>query len=734
VDAPNPHHVLEPSTAALQLRDDLVFTPDVAHEPPHYTIEDPLRGKFYRVGMSEFTLISLLDGRRSVAEAVGLAAQRLGERALAEHEALALCRWLADCQLALPVGVSPIARLDEAAEKGSRQRLLAAVNPLLIRVPVFSPDRLLATLSPWLGWLFSVPMLIVWSGLVLYAMCVVGTDWSRFSSEALVILDRGNWLRLVAAWVLLKVLHESAHGLACKKYGGTVPSAGVALILLAPLAYIDVTSSWRLASKWQRIVTAAAGMYAELLVAAVAAIVWSRTPAGPAHCLAFNVAMTAGITTLLFNGNPLVRFDGYFILSDLLDVPNLYSASQQYVLDWIQKHVLGCRVPVPAWPKRCAWIIKLYAVAALAWRALFFLTLALSLVGLYSYLGVLLALALVGFGWGVPAVQAVRRLAGAVSQRPVSRLRMATTAAIVLASAGLVAVLLTRPGRVEAPAVVEYSPLTVIRAATPGFVREVRVASGDAVEPGQVIAVLENEELLTDLAELRLALQQSAVKGRMNSQNGEMAKCQVEAANRQSLEKKIAETRSRVEALTVRSPGRGTVMGKDIATLAGRYLQPGAEIAVVGDETTKQLIVAVPQDDVDVFAAQAGSMGGVYARTIAGDGFPAWLSKLDPRGGVDLPHPSLAAPRGGPLAVKVDPEARNSPDNPHEAYQLLTPMFTGKADLSPEYSSLVHCGQRVTVSFQTASETAAVRWFRSLQRWISRYTSPQPTAEALGQR
>jgi putative peptide zinc metalloprotease protein len=719
-------HVREPSTAVVALRDGLVFTPDVSRDPPGYTIEDPLRGKFYRVGVPEYTVLSLLDGRVSIAEAVGVAAVKLGAQALAEHEALALVRWLLDCQLAYPAAANQTERLSEAARRNEQRRLLSMLNPLAIQIPLCRPDRLLGVLTQRLEWLFSGWSVAVWIAVVGYAIYLIAAGWDCLGEQTPVILDRDNWLRLAAAWLLLKVLHELAHGVVCKHYGGNVPTAGLTLILLFPLAYVDVTSSWRFRSKWQRIATAAAGMAAELFVAALAIIAWSNTPQGLAHHMALNIAVTAGVSTLLFNGNPLVRFDGYFIASDLLDVPNLYSCGQQYLDNLVQEHLLSRQTPSPSWPAGRKGLIRLYALAALAWRALFYLTLALSLVGRLSHLGVAIAVGLLGFGWGMPLAQMIRRTVQAASGQCINRGRIAATAAAGMAVALTGALLATRPGRVDAPAVVDYASHTVIRAASPGFVREVCVANGQQVRTGQVIVVLQNTELETELADLELALQQSIIRGRIDLQNDELAKQQVEEAQQRALSKKIADLRSRVESLTIRAPSAGRLVARDLDSLPGRYLHEGNEIAVLGQEDAKELVIAVVQDDVHIFDARQRDAGDVQVRTRSGNEFSARLSKVDPRASTDLPHPALAANVGGPLAVKPRSQPEKTGETAGTSYEMLAPVFIGKAILSNDQSLEVWSGQVTTVSLHTASDSAGARWHKSLQRWIEKYTSAHP--------
>ena len=713
------HHVREPIAATLKLREDLVFTPDPAGDRPGYVVEDPLRGKFFRLGVTEYTFLIQLDGRRSIGAAVGSAAVRLGPHALSEHEALALCHWAMQNQLAQPLGGERTTRIAASAARHERQRVRAMANPLCLRIPLIDPDRLLSRILPWCGWVFTWPALALWIGMVGYALCLAGSGWAGIESSAAVILDRDNWLRLAAAWVLLKVLHETAHGLACKRHGGTVGAAGITFLFFMPLAFVDVTSSWRCRSKWQRMATAAAGIYAELFVASIATMVWADSSPGIAHTMALNIALTAGISTLLFNANPLVRFDGYFILSDLIEIPNLYSCGQQWMSDFVQLRVLGRETATPCWPQAKAWIIPVYALAALAWRVLFFSTLALGLVGMLGHLGLVLAALLLGFAWGVPAVQTVRRLRQLAAGTPMNPRRVAVSMVMAVVAIVVIGAILTRPGRVAAPAVVEYAPLSIVRASAPGFVERILVASGDAVVPGQPIAVLGNDELESELADLELAHRESLVKSRMLLQAQELAKLQVEAADRAAIEKKLAELKTRVAALVVRAAVAGRVYARNLDALRGRYLQAGDEIAVLGSEDAKELLVAVPQDDVDLFAKHL-SVANVCARTASGHSLTARLTSIDPRGSNELPHAALSAAVGGPLAVKPAARTEETSKKQDLRYELTSPVFQGKAALSADESRRLHAGQLTTLSFHTEEETVAMRIYRGLERWINR--------------
>ena len=184
------------------------------------------------------------------------------------------------------------------------------------------PDRWLSKLSPHTNWLFSAPMTALGMLLITAGMIVAIVRWNELVDSSQLVFARNNWLLMGVAWLVLKVAHELAHALACKRQGGEVREAGLVFVLFAPAAYVNVTSAWRFPCKWQRVHVAAAGMYVELVLAALAVMAWNHVDSIVLRHLLFNIILMASFTTLVFNANPLMRFDGYYILSDLLEIPN----------------------------------------------------------------------------------------------------------------------------------------------------------------------------------------------------------------------------------------------------------------------------------------------------------------------------------------------------------------------------------------------------------------------------
>lgn len=728
--ATSDYGIFDAGNTAVGLRADLVFTPDVAANPPCYQIEDRLRGKFFRVGLREFALIGHLDGRATVAEAVGRTAARLGPQALTVDEALAICRWLIESRLGFRVDAAAPPR--PCLETDLARFHLRDLNPLGIRLPLANPDRLISRLWPYAAWLFSWPAAVAALVLGLYAVLRVADQGSAFAAAAAVIFGPDQWPLMIAAWILLKLVHETGHALACKKFGGSVGSTGVMFILLTPVAFVDVTSAWRFPRKWPRIVTASAGIYIELLLAALAAVAWSNHPAGLAGRFCLDLALMGSVNTLLFNANPLVRFDAYFILSDLLGIVNLYSAGQGWLEGLVRRQVLGWPTPRPPWPVGRRLLVAGYGLGAGLWRLFFYLGIAAVLAATLSTLGTVLAVALFLLAYAMPLVRLAGRLWRDRLTHETRPLRLAASAALtagVLAAAVLV---MRQPGRITAPAVVDFAPLTVVRARSPGFVRQVCVHDDQAVAAGAVLLVLENDELRHELGDVQLAIAQSKIKAGSLLQDGELAKYQVELANRQSLEKKQHEIQAQVDELTIRAAVAGQVVARNLEQLVGQYLKPGSEIAVIGDPRAKELVLAGAQDDLESFRAQLGRPVEATLHTVDRPRFTAALAELRPRAEQEPPHPALGANAGGPIPVRVRPRNPSDDAAEPERFELVEPCFRGSVPVPAEVAESLAAGTPAVVRFCSTTESTWSRVEKGIQRWFRNKIGPQPAAGARG--
>ncbi|MHC4985712.1 MAG: PqqD family peptide modification chaperone, partial [Planctomycetota bacterium] len=317
-----------------------------------HVLQDPTSNQYFRLNEPAYRFVALLDGRRTIAEVWEVCNEQLGDEAPTQGEAIQLLGQLYTSNL-LQGELPPDAEglLKRFQKRRRREVQSRMTNILFIHIPLYDPDHFLNRWVSVLGRVFSWWGLAVWFGLVAAGLYFLTGQWEQLYNQGSKVLDPSNLPLLYVAAVVVKVFHEFGHAFACKKYGlseggGEVHAMGVMFLIFTPLPYVDASSAWALRSKWRRVVIGAGGMLVELPIAAIAAIIWSQaSPDTMTYMLSYNVMFIASISTLLFNANPLLRYDGYYILSDSLEIPNLAPRSRQYLTYLIKRYVFGVRRP-----------------------------------------------------------------------------------------------------------------------------------------------------------------------------------------------------------------------------------------------------------------------------------------------------------------------------------------------------------------------------------------------------
>jgi len=357
-----------------------------------YVIYDQVTGKSHRLTTSAYSFLGLLDGRTTVHQAWEAAADILGDELPTQDEVIQLLATLHRADV-LYTDRSP--DLHEMHERYSNQvkseRLKRFINPLFLRFKLFDPERILQVMEPVNHWLFSRAMAVVWLVVVSTALISLGTHWREFTEGmADRVLSADNLLVMLV--VFPKTFHEFGHALAVKKWGGEVHDIGLMLLVFMPVPYVDASSSWSFREKGHRIIVSAAGMLVEIFLASLALLLWGLLEPGLLRSLVYNAVFIAGVSTVLFNANPLLRFDGYYILMDWLEIPNLGARANKYFLHMCRQYLFGMPRGDHDWGnvRERRWLV-FYAVAAFVYRL--FLTLAISVfvAGKFLLVGILLA-------------------------------------------------------------------------------------------------------------------------------------------------------------------------------------------------------------------------------------------------------------------------------------------------------------------------------------------------------
>lgn len=360
-----------------------------------YVLQNHSTGKFHRFSAVANAVIGLMDGRRTIQEIWDIACARLGDEVPTQDEMIKLLSDLHRADILQTDTPPDLLELNRRRKMHGRMRWKQYLgNPLSLRFRLFDPDSLLGRLAPYCLPFFGRFGAMLYVGLIVWALVLAAMHWNELSSD---VIDRvfavDNLLLLWLVFPVIKLLHELGHGIATKVGGGEVHEMGVMLLVLMPIPYVDASAATGFRDKRSRALVGAAGMLVELLVAALAMIAWVNLSPGVERAMAYNVMLVAGVSTLLFNGNPLLRYDGYYILADYLEIPNLGQRANEY-LGYLVNHYLfavdGLQTPTTA-PGEQRWFV-FYGLASFAYRMFMMVSIALLVAGKFFFIGVVLAL------------------------------------------------------------------------------------------------------------------------------------------------------------------------------------------------------------------------------------------------------------------------------------------------------------------------------------------------------
>jgi putative peptide zinc metalloprotease protein len=697
----------------LQLAEDLMVWPVRERGELVYRIEIPKLHRFFQVGYEEYLLISLLDGRTTLPQACGLAAARLGDRAPTAAQAGVIGRWLLQNELAYLEADGPPNRRATSRHAGSgaavAARFLGRLNPFWIKIAVPRSQHWINSCAALLRPLLDMPAVILGMALILTAVIVLLSNWDEFASSSGSLFLPGNWLWLLLSWMVLKIVHELAHAIACHRQSGTVHEAGIVFVLFAPLAYVDVTSCWRMESRWSRIAVAAAGMYVELLIAAAAVLLWATSEAAQTRFLLHNLVLSAGLSTLLFNANVLMRFDGYFILADLIEVANLYSEANLVVRRWAQRIALGQRSPATVLVGWRRHFVLAYGIAAMIWRVAVCTSLTIAASSMFAGAGIAIAALGILLWLGRPLQQLYRLAVDLRHSDPQRLLRGAIVACASVGAAVWLIVCLPVPSAVSVPGVVRYDPESLVRSRVSGLVTQLHVRDGAIVRQGDLLVELENRELSTRLQQLQLTQQQGEIQLRQATDKHDAGLRQVIEENQNALRKQIAQLSQQVEGLRVTAPHSGRIVARGLEAKLGSHVQEGDSILLVAAETDKEIIALIDQHAIAQVRPLVGTSTPI--RTASWEVTSGVLQRIEPRADNRLWEPSLAATEGGSLAVRTA-----EGDEDHEAVRLIEPHFRGRIALPADVAERLPAGIRVRADFGYRREAIAARLSRSIRQ------------------
>ncbi len=562
------------------VRADLECSRHVFRGEAAYVLRDPINFRTHQVSQAEYSILVRIDPQ----QALGSLFERLvarGQLTAAQEEEfyhfIGSLHAAGLLNLPLADDASLYRRLQNRRAASLRATLLGGF--LFWQIPLWNPDSFLAR-TRFIGQLlFSRAALAAWIVLLLSAAWVALGRWQDLLTPINGLLAGSNLPLIWTALVILKVIHEFGHAYACKHFGGHVPEMGLTLILFTPCAYVDASASWGFPRKSLRAIVCLAGMYFESFVAATAVLVWAFSDPGLLNSIAYNVIFLAGVTTVLFNVNPLMKYDGYYLLCDLLEIPNLRLRATRLLQAYLKRWALGANVSIEESGASLRGILVSYGVAAALYRTALLLGIAALIAAAIPLVGAVLAAGYLASAL-LSTGRALSRYVLDSAELASVRLRAALVSggALLAAPTLLLAWPLSWP--VSAGGYVRFESQQLVCASAPGFLEAIHQLASSEVQRGQPLATLRNdtldEQVLVAQTELAAAQARSAAYAASDP-----ARAQQEAAQLASLQAQLDAALTARESLRLCAPTDGWLVSSALPRELGRFVQTGEPLATL---------------------------------------------------------------------------------------------------------------------------------------------------------
>jgi len=647
-----------------------------------------------------------------VQEIAGLLKKQLGDFAPGQEEIIQLMGQLHRADLIETDALINTEALFERQAHLKQTKLTQRFgNPISQKVPLWDPEAFLETHVDKVSWLFSPWMAAIWLFIVIYSVLQALSNWGKIASYfELNTLSPYNFLVLFLLYPLIKIGHELGHAFATKAKGGEVHEMGVNFLMFMPVPYVDVSSSGHFRNKYDRILVSAAGILVETFLAALGCLLFLNTETGMIQAVGFNMMLTGGVSSLFFNGNPLLKYDGYYIVADALGIPNLYQRSLQYWNYFFQRYLFGMTQMVsPAIADgETIWFI-IYSLTSLLYRLSILWFICVYVTDKFFTLGVLLALWLVSQQVLMPLFKAARFLMTSTSMGNKKKQAATITFLLIIGILGIFS-FMPIPSYTIAEGIVWLPDESQIKADQDGFIGEIRVQSNQLLESGQVVLTMSDDTLETHLrvARAKIAELQSNYRAERQKDlvDAEILKEELKVAQAEYKNDLI-----KMAAMMVKTSKAGQVLLPEIDDLPGRYIHKGELIGYLLDDHPPIIRMALTQDAIGQFRERVIDVKVRLANALQQE-YEATIIRQAPETSNKLPSEALSTIGGGKIAV--DPSNKEALVTLQNIF-LVDLILNAKNHNSPvgtrAFIRINHGGEPLSVQFYRRIRQAFLRQF-----------------------
>jgi putative peptide zinc metalloprotease protein len=671
-----------------------------------YIIEDTATGRNHRFNPAAYQFIGLLDGKRTVQEISDILAKQLGDFAPGQEELIQLLGQLHSADL---IRTDALINTEELFERQSRLQQTKLnqqfTNPLSQKLPLWDPEDFLEKHLNKVAWLFTRRVGLVWLLVIGFSILQAAANWEKvirhFDINALAPY---NFLMLFLLYPPIKILHELGHGFATKLKGGEVHEMGVNFMLFMPVPYVNVSSSGNFRNKYDRIRVSAAGIIVETFLAGLGLLLFLGTETGILQSIGFNVFMIGGVSSLFVNGNPLLKYDGYYIFADALGIPNFYQRSGQYWRYFFQRYLFGLtQTASPATaPGETTWFIT-FSICSLLYRLSILWFICVYVTDKFFSIGVLLALWLVTVQVLFPifkAISFVLRSPSLHNKRNRAAVALISLAMLTVGLLGFMPI----PAYTLAEGVVWLPDEALIKAEHDGFISALQVKNNQSVNHGDVVLRLSDDGIETKVRIARAKLIELQSQYRSEQQTI-LVKSQIIKEEYRIAQSELEHLDTKIKAMTIKAAKGGQILLPDADDLPGRYIHHGEIIGYILDNEPPTIRMAITQDNIGQLRERIVDIK-VRLSNDLGNELDASVIRLTPEATNKLFSPALATSGGG--KIQVDPSKEKE-------LTTLQKIFWVDLKFRP-IDDNIPLGTRVFVRINHGSEPIFKQWYRRIRQ------------------
>ena len=688
----------------VRLRKHAVIHRHIYRDQIWYVLQDHVTGQFQRFTPEAYQIIGLMDGRQTLQDIWDVACVRLGDDMPTQDEIIQLVAQLNRANVIQSDMLPDIEELQiRRREQKNKKFIQQLKSPLSIRIPLLDPEPFLSASIKYVRPIYSWFGLILWAIVIGIGLTLAIINWQGLTENASDrVLALENLLLIALVYPFVKIIHELGHAYAVKRWGGEVHEVGVMLLVMFPVPYVDASAATAFRSKYQRMLVGAAGILMEAFLAALAMIVWTLAEPGIVRAVAFNTMLIGGFSTVLFNGNPLLRFDAYYVLADFLEIPNLASRGNAQVAYLTKRYLYGVQGITSSGNSRGEGIwLAGYAIAAYIYRLFVMVAIALFVASQYFIVGSLLAIWSIWSTLFMPLIKTISKPATDPQLRTKrSRIFWVSLSILGLVVGGLF--FLPVPYKTQTEGVLWIPQQAYVRSGVSGFVNSVKVTSGSLVESGQLLVTLESPDLKAR-ANI-LAAQVNEARVRLAASLRDRTASEILREELQFIEREYERAQERLKEVNLYSTQAGELIIPGSSNLLGKHLNRGEMVGYVIDYSRLPVTVLVPEDDIDRVSNDTQS---IELRFVASSekSYAGNIIRLMPASTQQMPSAVLSTEGGGTVAL-----------DPKSGDELKSFRGHFRMDISVPDAPKYRFDERIYVLFEHEPEPIVYRWYRAVRR------------------